>query len=230
MITATTASVSPAEHIMFMILNISKGVDLYDKAVRDGKFDSIMHMKNNNNFELANKKILIIGFGRIGRKLIKRCLGFEMKVYAYDPFVDQKTIKSFGGVKVKDLNDGLKEADILSLSVPLTEKTHNMINLEKMKIMKKSAVIINISRGRVVNEKDLDEALNTGLLYGAGIDVFEKEPPDNDNPLLTNKRVVLSPHAATFTNECRSNMSVETVQNVIDFFENKINKSMIVKL
>ena len=99
-----------------------------------------------------------------------------------------------------------------------------------MKIMKKSAVIINISRGSVVNEKDLNEALNKGIIHGAGLDVFEKEPPDYDNPLLKNKRIVLSPHAATFTNECRSNMSVETVQNVIDFFENKINKSMIVKL
>jgi len=230
LVTATTTAVSPAEHIMFMILNISKGIDLYDKAVRSGRFDSIMHMKNNNNFELANKKILIVGFGRIGRKLIKRCLGFEMKVYAYDPFVDQKTIESFGGIKVNDLNEGLKKTDILSLSVPLTEKTHNMINLEKMKIMKKSAVIINTSRGGVVNEKDLNEAVNKGIIFGAGLDVFEKEPPDNDNSLLKNKRIVLSPHAATFTNECRSNMSIETVQNVIDFFENKLNKSMIVKL
>ena len=230
LVTATTTATSPAEHIMFMILNISKGINLYDKAVRDGKFDSVMHMENNNNFELANKKILIIGFGRIGRKLIKRCLGFEMKVYTYDPFVDQKTIESFGGIKVNDLNDGLKEADILSLSVPLTEKTHNMINLEKMTIMKKGAVIINISRGSVVNEKDLNEALNKGIIYGAGLDVFEKEPPDNENPLLKNKRIVLSPHAATFTNECRSSMSIETVQNVIDFFEKKLNKLMIVKL
>ena len=230
LVTATTTAVSPAEHIMFMILNISKGIDLYDKAVRSGRFDSIMHMKNNNNFELANKKILIIGFGRIGRKLIKRCLGFEMKVYAYDPFVDQKTIESFGGTKVNDLNEGLKKTDILSLSVPLTEKTHNMINLEKIKLMKKSAIIINTSRGSVVNEKDLNEALIEGIIYGAGLDVFEKEPPDNDNPLLKNKKIVLSPHAATFTNECRSNMSIETVQNVIDFFENKLNKAMIVKL
>ena len=230
LVTATTTAVSPAEHIMFMILNISKGIDLYDKAVRSGRFDSIMHMKNNNNFELANKKILIIGFGRIGRKLIKRCLGFEMKVYAYDPFVDQKTIESFGGIKVNDLNESLKKTDILSLSVPLTEKTNNMINLEKIKMMKKNAVIINTSRGGVVNEKDLNEAVNKGIIFGAGLDVFEKEPPDNDNSLLKNKRIVLSPHAATFTNECRSNMSIETVQNVIDFFENKLNKSMIVKL
>ena len=230
LVTATTASISPAEHIMFMILNISKGKNFYDQAVRNGKFESIMHMKNNNNFELSNKKILIVGFGRIGRKLIKRCLGFEMKVYAYDPFVDKRIIESFGGIKVDDLNKSLKEIDILSLSVPLTEKTHNMINLEKMKIMKKSAVIINISRGGVVNERDLNEALNNKIIYGAGLDVFEKEPPDNANPLLTNKNVLLSPHAATFTEECLSKMSIETVQNIINFFENKLDKSMIVKL
>ena len=229
LVTANTTSVSPAEHIMFMIINISKGVDFYDKAVRNGEFGSVMHMKH-DAFELANKKILIVGFGRIGRKLIKRCLGFEMKVYAYDPFIDQKTIESFGGIKVNDLNEGLKKTDILSLSVPLTETTHNMINLEKIKMMKKNAVIINTSRGGVVNEKDLNEAVNKGIIFGAGLDVFEKEPPDNDNSLLKNKRIVLSPHAATFTNECRSNMSIETVQNVIDFFENKLNKSMIVKL
>ena len=230
LVTATTASVSPAEHIMFMILNISKGKNFYDQAVRNGTFESIMHMKNNNNFELSNKKILIVGFGRIGRKLIKRCLGFEMKVYAYDPFVDQRIIESFGGIKVDDLNKSLKEIDILSLSVPLTEKTHNMINLEKMKIMKKSAVIINISRGGVVNERDLNEALNNKIIYGAGLDVFEKEPPTNANPLLTNENVLLSPHAATFTEECLSKMSIETVQNIINFFENKLDKSMIVKL
>ena len=78
--------------------------------------------------------------------------------------------------------------------------------------------------------QDLNKALNEGIIYGAGLDVFEKEPPDDNNPLLKNKRIVLSPHAATFTNECRSSMSIETVQNVIDFFENKLNKSMIVKL
>jgi len=230
LVTATTTSVSPAEHIMFMLLNISKGYDLYDKSVRNGEFTSVMHMKNNNTFELSNKKILIIGFGRIGRQLIKRCLGFEMEVYAYDPFVDRKTIESFGGTKIDDLNAGLKEVDIISLSVPLTKKTQNMINMEKIKMMKESAVIINTSRGGVVNEKDLNEALDKKIIYGAGLDVFEKEPPDEKNPLLKNKKTILSPHAATFTKECKSTMSIETVQNVIDFFENKLKKTMIVKL
>jgi D-3-phosphoglycerate dehydrogenase len=198
--------------------------------VRNGKFENIMHMKNNNTFELANKKILIIGFGRIGRKLIKRCLGFDLEVYIYDPFVDEKLTKSFGGVKINDLNEGLKEADIISLSVPLTKETHNMINLEKIKIMKKNAIIINTSRGGVVNEKDLNEALDKEVIFGAGLDVFEKEPPDTDNPLLKNQKIILSPHAATFTKDCLSKMSIETVQNIIDFFDEKLKASSIVKL
>ena len=229
LVTATTTSISPAEHIMFMIINLLKGVDFFDKAVRNGEFDSVMHMKH-NTFELSNKKILIIGFGRIGRKLIKRCLGFEMKVYSYDPYVGKNIIDSLGGIKIDDLTEGLKEADIVSLSVPLTEETQNMITLDKMKMMKKNAIIINTSRGGIVNEKDLNEALNNKIIYGAGLDVFEKEPPDNDNPLLKNKRVVLSPHAATFTQECLSKMSIETVQNIIDFFEGKLNKNSIVKI
>ena len=229
LVTATTTSVSPAEHIMFMIINISKGKDFFDKAVRNGEFEKIMHM-NHQNFELSNKKILIIGFGRIGRKLIKRCLGFEMKVYAYDPYVKKKEIESLGGIKVENLDNALKEADIISLSVPLTEETKNMINIDKIKIMKKNAVVINTSRGGVVNEKDLNYALNNKIIYGAGIDVFEKEPPDNNNPLLKNKRVILSPHAATFTQECLSKMSVETAQNLIDFFEGKVNKNSIINI
>jgi D-3-phosphoglycerate dehydrogenase len=128
------------------------------------------------------------------------------------------------------LDEGLRETDILSLSVPLTKLTHNMINLEKMKMMKKTSIIINTSRGGVINEKDLNEALNKQIIYGAGLDVFEKEPPSSDNPLLSNKKVLLSPHAATFTKECASNMAKQTAQNIIDFFDDKLDKLMIVKL
>ena len=128
------------------------------------------------------------------------------------------------------MEEGLREADIISLSVPLTKETQNLITLEKMEMMKKNSIIINISRGGIVNEKDLNEALNKKIIYGAGLDVFEKEPPDNNNPLLKNKRIVLSPHAATFTQECLSKMSTETVQNIIDFFEGRLNNNSIVKL
>ena len=229
LVTGTTTSISPAEHIMFMILNISKSFNLFDESVRNGKFDSIMHMEH-KSFELFNKKVLIVGFGRIGKKLIKRCLGFEMKAFVYDPFVEKSIIESFGGIKLNHLDEGLKETDILSLSVPLTKDTYNMINIEKMKMMKKSAIIINTSRGGVINEKDLNNALDKEIIYGAGLDVFEKEPPNDNNPLLKNKKVLLSPHAATFTKECTSSMAIQTAQNIVDFFEKKLNKLMLVKL
>ena len=96
--------------------------------------------------------------------------------------------------------------------------------------MKKNSIIINASRGGIVNEADLNEALNKGMIFGAGLDVFEKEPPDQNNPLLKNKKVLLSPHSATFTEECKERMSKETIQNIIDFFENKLDKTKIVRL
>ena len=118
----------------------------------------------------------------------------------------------------------------MSLHVPLTEKTKNMIDRSKLNSMKKNAIIINTSRGGIINEIDLNNALNEKVIFGAGLDVFEKEPVNNDNPLLKNNKVILSPHSATFTNECKSRMSIETTKNIIDFFNNKIDKSMIVKL
>jgi D-3-phosphoglycerate dehydrogenase len=230
LVTHNSTSTSPAEHAMFMIINIYKGREMFDSMVRKGNFHKAIHLKINDNFELFNKNVLIAGFGRIGKKLIKKCLGFDMNVSVYDPYVDKEAIQSLGGKKVQDFYQALKEADILSLSLPLNEETKNLISLKEMSIMKKSAVLINISRGGIVNEKDLNKALEDKLISFAGIDVFEKEPPDLDNPLLKNNRVLLSPHAATFTRECLENMSMETVQNIIDFFENKIENTKIVKL
>ena len=230
LVTDSSTSTSPSEHIMYMILSIYKGINMFDTIVRNGNFTKAILSEIDNSFELNNKNILIVGFGRIGRKLIKKCLGFDLNVYVYDPFVNERIIKSFGGVKVTDFHNQLKKTDILSLSLPLNDKTHNLISIKEMKLMKKSSIIINASRGGMINEKDLDYALNNNIIYYAGIDVFEKEPPDLDNPLLKNNRVLLSPHAATFTKECLESMSIETVSNIIDFFENKIDNSKIVKL
>ena len=230
LVTHNSTSTSPAEHIMFMILNIYKGREMFDKMVRDGNFHKAIHLQIDDNFELFDKKILIVGFGRIGKKLIKKCLGFDMNVLVYDPYVDEKTIKFLGGEKITDLESALKEIDILSMSVPLTEKTRDMISYKQISLMKKSAVIINVSRGGIINENDLNDALNKNVISFAGLDVFEKEPPETNNLLLKNKRVLLSPHAATFTKECASDMAIQTAKNIIDFFDNKLNKSMIVKL
>ena len=228
LITATANAVSVAEHVMYMILSLSKGITEYDKIVRTGNFTK--DVDKIETYELLNKEILIAGFGRIAKHLIKRCLAFEMKVKVYDPFVDKKTIELMGGKKIEDINMALKTADFLSIHMPLTSETKNLINLTKLKTMKKKAIIINTARGGIINETDLDTALNNKIIFGAGLDVFEKEPVNMDNPLIKNKRVLLSPHSATFTKECTARMGIETVQNLIDFFENKIKKNMIVKL
>jgi D-3-phosphoglycerate dehydrogenase len=225
-----STSTSPAEHIMFMIMNIYKGVSMFDTMVRNGDFVKAIHLNIEQNFELFDKTVLISGFGRIGKKLIKKCIGFDMKVLVFDPYVDDVTIASFGGVKIATLEEGLKKADILSLSLPLNDETKNFITLKEMKLMKKSSIIINAARGGVVNEEDLNNALDNNIIAFAGIDVFEKEPPESTNPLITNKKVVLSPHSATFTKEGLESMAVETAQNIIDFFENKIENTKIVKL
>ena len=230
LVTHNSTSTSPAEHVMFMILNIYKGREMFHTMVRNGSFHKAIHLKIDDNFELLNKTILIAGFGRIGKKLIKKCLGFDMNVLVYDPYIEQEIISSFGGKKILDLEEGLKEVDILSLSVPLNKETKNFITFKQMSLMKKNAIIINVSRGGIVNEVDLDKALNDKVISFAGIDVFEKEPPEINNPLLKNKRVLLSPHAATFTKEGLEKMSLETVQNIIDFFEGRIEQTKIIKL
>ena len=227
-ITSTANAIAVAEHVMFMILNISKGINMYNNAVKSGNFGD--RNKLPKTIELWNKKILIVGFGRIGQCLIKRCLGFEMNVFVYDPFVDYETIKSLGGQKVEKLEEAVKIMDAVSLHLPLNDKTRNLIDINLLKTMKKNCILINAARGGIVNENDLNTALNQGLIHGAGLDVFSKEPPDENNPLLKNDKAFLSPHTAPFTEECMQRMGKETIQNIIDFFDNKLDKSKIVKL
>ena len=191
-ITATANAVAVAEHVMFMLLNISKRKDMYDKTVKSGRFND--RNKLPKTIELWNKNILIMGFGRIGKSLIKRCIGFEMNVYVYDPFVSKEEIESLGGKKIEDLKEGVKKMDALTLHMPLNEKTKNIINYDVLKNMKKNCIIINASRGGIINENDLNKSLNENKIFGAGLDVFDTEPPDNDNPLLKNDKTFLSPH------------------------------------
>ncbi len=227
-ITATANAVAVAEHVMFMILNISKRGSMYDDIVKSGKFNE--RNKLPKTVELWNKNILIAGFGRIGQALIKRCLGFEMNVFVFDPFVSKEFIEKRGGTKVDNLSESSKDMDAMSLHIPLNDKTKNIINYELIKSMKKNCIIINAARGGIVNEVDLDRALNENLIFGAGLDVFETEPPAENNPLLKNKKVFLSPHTAAFTEECMTRMGKETIQNIFDFFDGSLENSKKVKL
>ena len=227
-ITATANAVAVAEHVMFMLLNISKRKDMYDQSVKLGKFND--RNKLPKTIELWGKNILIAGFGRIGQALIKRCLGFEMNVYVYDPYINDEKIKSLGGKKVNDLKEAVKEMDAISLHMPLNDETKNIINYDLLRSMKTNCIVVNAARGGIINEVDLDKALRENLIFGAGLDVFETEPPKSDNPLLKNDKVFLSPHTAAFTEECMIRMGKETIQNIIDFFEKKLDKSKIIKL
>ena len=227
-ITATANAVAVAEHVMFMILNISKRGSMYDDTVKSGKFNE--RNKLPKTVELWNKNILIAGFGRIGQDLIKRCLGFEMNVFVFDPFVSKEFIEKRGGTKVDNLSETSKDMDAMSLHIPLNDETKNIINYELLKSMKKNCIIINAARGVIVNEVDLDRALNENLIFGAGLDVFETEPPAENNPLLKNKKVFLSPHTAAFTEECMTRMGKETIQNIFDFFEGNLENSKKIKL
>jgi D-3-phosphoglycerate dehydrogenase len=228
LITATANAIAVSEHVFYLMLTISKNFLNLDNEVRLGNFKN--NMNKFETFELHNKEILIAGFGRIGKNLIKKCFGFDMKVKVFDPFIDEKTISDMGGQKVDNFDEALKTLDFLSVHMPLNKDTKNLIDLKKMKTMKKSSVIINTARGGIVNESDLDKALNENIILAAGLDVFLNEPINLDNPLLKNKRVVLSPHTAALTNECKIRMAKETTQNIIDYFENKLKKAMIVNL
>ena len=135
LITATANAVAVAEHVISMFLSLSKSISKYDEEVRRGNFK--LNADKIQTFELLNKNILIVGFGRIGKKLISRCLAFDTNVYIYDPYVDEKIIKKFGGIKVDKIEDGLKKADYVSLHMPLTNETKNLINYSILKTMKK---------------------------------------------------------------------------------------------
>ena len=227
-ITANANAVTVAEHVMFVLLNIAKRRELYHTTVKEGNFKD--RNKLPKTIEVWKKNFLIMGFGRIGKALIKRCLGFEMNVYVYDPFVDKDIIDKLGGEKVNNIEEAVKTMDVISLHMPLTDKTENLINYNLLKTMKKNCIIINAARGGIINEEDLNKALNEDLIFGAGIDVFKQEPPENDNPLLKNEKVYLSPHTAAFTDECMTRMGVETIQNIIDYFDDTLEKSKIVRL
>ena len=219
-ITGTANAVSVAEHVMTMFLNICKMSKLSDKLVRDGKFTERNSLPD--FFELYEKNVLIIGFGRIGKVLAKRCLGFDSKVYVYDPFIDVSIIKESNCFPI-NFEDGLKIADFISVHVPINEKTKNMISKNQLMMMKDTCILVNTARGGIVNEQDLVWALSAKKIFGAGTDVYESEPPDNDNLLFNLDNIVLSPHNAALTLECKKRMAIETCENIYNFINNKSN-------
>ena len=226
-ITSTSNAVSVAEHVLTSFLYLSKNIHLSDQLTREGRFTDKSSLPN--FFELYQKNIVIFGFGRIGKAVAKRCLGFEANVYVYDPFVDKSVVEE-NNCKVIDKINGLKIADYISIHLPLNADTKNFIDEHEFSLMKDMAIIVNTARGGIINENKLVKALQTKKILGAGLDVFEKEPPDENHPLFNLDNVILSPHNAALTIECRKRMAIESAENIAFFLLNngKLNLNNIV--
>jgi D-3-phosphoglycerate dehydrogenase len=206
---------STAEHALALILAVARRLAQMDQAVRSGNFQ-IRDRLEVLGRELDGMTLGVVGFGRIGQRLAKMCRdALHMEVRVYDPYLDSETVAEWGAVYVPDLVELARGVDVLSLHTPLARATRQLIGREVIRAMKPGAILVNTSRGPVVDEEALVEALLDGHLGGAGLDVFDPQPPSPDNPLLTLEQVVLTPHVASFTHEGRLRMGLTVVEDVL---------------
>lgn len=213
-----------AEHTLMLMLATARKAAQHDAAIRRGEWN----VRNRfETVELDGKTLLLVGFGRIGRRVAELAGAFGMAVAAYDPFVKPEVMAKHGVRPEADLVKALASADYVSLHMP-GSTAGAVIWEEEIRAMKPGAILINAARGGLVDEDALDQALRDGRLAGAGLDVFKSEPPAPDHPLLANERVLLSPHAAGLTAECAARMAVASVQNVLDHFAGRLDPALVV--
>lgn len=201
-----------AEFALTLILASMKNLTRYDAVVREGKW-SRFPMR-----ELSKKTVGIVGFGRIGRRLAELLAGFDVEILAYDPYMNEAAAAERKVTPVA-LDELLARSDVVSLHLPSTEQTYHMINAETIGKMKDGAYLINTSRGSLVDEKALYDALVSGKLTGAGLDVYEKEPVTPENPLFTRENDVLAPHVSALSYETNYNGGIICAQSIIQVSE-----------
>jgi D-3-phosphoglycerate dehydrogenase / 2-oxoglutarate reductase len=221
MVVGTANSVSVAEHAIFMMYALAKQVMAQDKLVRDNRWKDRW---SGMPVDLAEKTLLVIGFGRIGTRTAKRCLAMDMAVLIYDPYVPAATIKAAGYEPVSDLDAAVARADVVTIHCPKTPETIGMFNAARLAKMKPTAFIVNTARGGIIDEFALKDALSSGKLAGAGIDVFDKEPPAQDNPIFGLSNTIVSAHMAGVTTESMDRMAVATVKNILSVLDGTPNK------
>jgi D-3-phosphoglycerate dehydrogenase len=204
-------TISTAEHTMSVILALSRNIPQANSSMKSGEWKRSKFM----GVELYHKILGIIGLGRIGSEVAKRALSFGMKVLAYDPFLSREISESIG-VEVVELKDLLTRSDYITVHVPLTEETRHIISNKEFAIMKKGVRVINCARGGIIDEAALANAIKEGRVAGAGIDVFEKEPPSPDNELLKLDNVITTPHLGASTEEAQVNVAIEVAEIVRD--------------
>lgn len=209
-------TIAATEHTFAMMLAVSRNIPQANQSMHVGKWDR----KNFIGVELRNKTLGVIGLGRIGAGVAKRAQSFDMNIIAYDPFVGEERAKSLG-VTLLELNELFRRADFITVHMPLTNKTKNMISLAQMKLMKSTVRLINCARGGIINENDLATALKENLIAGAAIDVFENEPLAEDSPLRNLPNIILTPHLGASTVEAQIGVSVDVAKGIIDALNNR---------
>tara|TARA_Y100000590_G_scaffold83520_1_gene93114 strand:- start:1506 stop:2489 length:984 start_codon:yes stop_codon:yes gene_type:complete len=229
-ITINANALTVAEHVFAMMFYFNKNITKFDKSVRNNQWSKLI-MDGTKiitiNSELYNKSIFILGYGRIGKELASRCLAFKMNIYIYDPFINKDDLGQ-NIKKIDELEDGFSIADYISIHIPLSEKTRNLINKKNLIKMKPNAFIINTSRGGIINEDDLNTALNDNIISGAGLDVFDEEPILHNHNLLNNSKVIMTPHIAAHTSECWERHGRETLKNITDYFDDNLDLNTVV--
>ena len=224
-VAATANNISVAEHAIFMMLELAKAGRAHDAAVRDKRWSIRLE---NRAIELFGARLLIVGLGRIGKAVASRAAAFGMNVTAIDPYIDDAVFAGAGCARVTDLAAALAGADFVSLHVPLDYTTRNMIDRNALASMKSGAILVNTARGGLIDEKALAEALTTGGIRAAGLDVFEAEPPPASHPLFGQDNVLLSPHSAGVTEQSMLRMGTEAAQNILDVLDGRPDPSVIV--
>jgi phosphoglycerate dehydrogenase-like enzyme len=188
-----------ADHTVLLMLALYRRLVLVDRSTRDGRWRGPIN--GLNTFEMAGKLIGIIGIGNIGGKVAKRVQAFDARVQYYDKYPLSKEREQQANVTFVPLEELIRTSDIITCHSPLTPETERMINAARLAEMKPSTVVINTSRGSVIDEAALIQALRDGRIAGAGLDVFEKEPVDSSNPLLQMDNVIVTAHSAGTTRD-----------------------------
>ena len=204
-------TITTAEHSFALMCSMARQIPQATASMKEGKWEKKRFM----GVELFNKTLGVIGIGNIGSQVARRAQAFAMNVIAYDPFLSEDKAKEMGVEKV-DLYELFRRSDFITIHTPITAETRNMINKETLRIMKNGVRIINCARGGIINEKDLYDALLEGKVAGAALDVFEKEPPEN-NPLLSLDSVVSTPHLGAATEEAQENVAIAIAEQIADY-------------
>lgn len=220
-VTPNANAVSVAELTIGFIFALSKKlIDLHNNLYQKRQFVS------NVGLELHGKILGIVGFGSIGKEVAKRALCLGMRVLVYDPYVEESNLRELG-VEKMELDELLRQSDFVSLHVPLNESTRHLIDREKISLMKRTAYLINTARGGVVDEKALAEALKSGQIAGAALDVFDVEPLPADSPFFDCPNVIMTPHVGAHTYEAILRMNMMAAESIVDFFNGKIPKHVV---